>query len=225
MQILLLDAKDALSENICTYLSTRGYIVDFYHRNAAIETTITTLTYHICLLDIDISYAIRFHSLLEIKKNFPNTPVIVMSSDYSIDTIQMAFSIGCSDYLKKPFDLKELELRIKRFIKPIIKPIFNPIPSLIVLSNHYSFDMSSSKLLYDGNVQIFTKNELLFLSLLISKRNQIVNEAEISQYVWNTTYIENTTIRSLISRIRKKMKENFIQSIRGFGYMWVDKHT
>lgn len=217
MKILLFGAKDTLSENIHTYLSTQGYFVDFHHNVA--HHTISSYCMH--LIDIDISYEIRFHFLIEMKKKFPNVPIIVISADHSIETIQMAFSIGCSDYLKKPFDLKELKIRINRFIK---LNYHTPPPSpLIKLSKNYSFNTTSYILLYYEKVQKMTKNELLFLSLLIKKRNQIVNDKEISLYIWNTTSIENTSIRSLVSRIKKKLKEDFIQNIRGFGYMWIDR--
>jgi len=77
-------------------------------------------------------------------------------------------------------------------------------------------------LYYKGLIQAFTKKEKTLLALFMLNRNKFITEEQISLALWNNPFGESATIRSHISRLRKKLKENFIQTYRQEGYMWED---
>jgi DNA-binding response OmpR family regulator len=146
--------------------------------------------------------------------------ILVSQKDRSrlAESLEKALDLGCTDYIKKPFEFKELELKIRQFNKNIF-PIKS---SLITLSDNYTYDTDSSSLYYRGVIQPFTKNEKTLLALFMLNRNKFITEKQISLALWNNPFGRSTAIRSHICRLRKKLNEDFIQTYRQEGYAWED---
>ena len=68
-------------------------------------------------------------------------------------------------------------------------------------------------------VQKFTKRENALIILFVSNLGQIISDENIRSFIWNGEYAEDATIRSLVNRVRHKLKEELIENIRGFGYI------
>ena len=81
------------------------------------------------------------------------------------------------------------------------------------------YDKEVSLLYYDGEIQTFTKREHALVLLFISNLGQIMTDESIQSCIWDGEYVESSTIRSLVNRLRAKLKEELIQNIRGFGYV------
>ena len=218
MKILLLKKNSPLTYTICEYLISVFHTVDYYEKDEDIMNIIHNVPYDMYLIDIPSNDSFEFNYLKIIRENYSKALIIVTSSNQSIESVASAFITGCNDYLKKPFHLKELELRINRFIPFLI----DEKSSIIALNEYYTFDTKTSILFYEGKAQYFTKNESYLISLFIENRNTILTEKQISLYIWNDSMSDYTKIRSLIRHVRKKLRTNFIQNIRGLGYMWVD---
>ena len=218
MKILLLKKNSPLTYAICEYLISVFHTVDYYEKDEDIMNIIHNVPYDMYLIDIPSNDSFEFNYLKIIRENYSKALIIVTSSNQSIESVASAFITGCNDYLKKPFHLKELELRINRFIPFLI----DEKSSIIALNEYYTFDTKTSTLFYEGKAQYFTKNESYLISLFIENRNTILTEKQISLYIWNDSMSDYTKIRSLIRHVRKKLRTNFIQNIRGLGYMWVD---
>lgn len=219
MRILLLENTYSFANSIRNFLTALGNEVTHFDGRVDFVNIIRSAPYDLFLLDIDASNEIGVDCIKGVVKIFPTIPIILLSANHDIETIEKALDLGCSDYLKKPFELKELELRIRRFNINIF-PIKS---SLISLSPNYTYDTNSCSLFYQGEVQIFTKKETILIASFMLNRNKVMTEEQIALSVWNDTRIESTAIRSLVSRCRNKLKEDFIQNFRGIGYRWVDK--
>ena len=142
------------------------------------------------------------------------TPVIFISAMVDIEDISRAFSLGAYDYLKKPFHLKELWLRIER----IASQLESHHRQHIVLSQNYSYEKEKNLLYYYDKPQNLTKKQLLILELLCRNIDMIVSFDKFRSFVWNHEPVDNATIRAEISRLRRTLKEDFIQNIKGIGY-------
>ena len=119
--------------------------------------------------------------------------------------------MGCSDYIKKPFILEEVELRINQILYRDID--YN----LILLSENYSFNLSSMELKHKDKVIDLKTKEQNILYILIKNIGRVVKSETIRDYVWDEVVCENT-LRTQIKRIRAKIEDNFIVNIRNIGY-------
>ena len=87
-----------------------------------------------------------------------------------------------------------------------------------MLSVNYSYSKQDSELYYFGKVQILTKKQILILELLCHNIGMVLSFDKFRSYVWNHEPIDNATIRAEISRLRRVLKEDFIENIKGVGY-------
>jgi len=129
-------------------------------------------------------------------------------------SISRAFDLGCHDYLKKPFHLKELTLRINKLLKTrqINQQHFR-------LSSNYSFDIQTHTLYFQNEPQSLPKRKLQIIALLAKNRSHVVNYDMFREYVYNNHEIDNATIIAEVNRLKKTLKEVFITNIRAIGYM------
>lgn len=220
MKILLLEDEFMLARSIRTYLLARGHLVDHYDNGQDVLEVIETTQHDFYLLDINTPLVGGLECLKHIAKKYPLTPKIIISAYHDVHYISDAFDMGCSDYLKKPFNLKELDIRLQHLTLQVqlmaTETVSDP---LIHLSDHYIFNKESSLLYLDGEIQKFTKREYSLLILFVSNLGQIMTDESIRTFIWNGEEAESSTIRSLVNRVRMKLKENLIQNIRGFGYI------
>ncbi|MBU0632364.1 response regulator transcription factor [bacterium] len=219
MKVLLLEDEFMLSRSISTYLLKCNYFVDYFDNGVDVLETIKNTRHDFYILDINTPLVGGLECLKEITRLYPEVPKIIISAYHDIDNITDAFSLGCSDYLKKPFNLKELELRIAHLTSNVI-PIADIVKSPIIsLSEHYTFDTELNLIYYDGKLQEFTKRENTLLILFVSNLGRIISDENIRSFIWDGEFVENSTIRSLVNRVRTKLKEDLIHNVRGFGYI------
>ncbi len=219
MKVLLLEDEFLLSRSIRTYLLNSGYFVDHYDNGKDVLDIIKTTRHDFYILDINTPLVGGLECLKEIAKLYPEAPKIVISAYHDIEYITEAYSFGCSDYLKKPFNLKELEIRIDHLTSKVPVALDAIIDPIIKLSKHYKFNKETNLLYCDDVVQKFTKRENALIILFVSNLGQIISDENIRSFIWNGEYAEDATIRSLVNRVRHKLKEELIENIRGFGYI------
>lgn len=219
MKILLLEDEFMLARSIRTYLLARGYLVDHFDNGAEVLEIIEKQSHDFYILDINTPLIGGIECLQTIAKKYPNIPKIIISAYHDVEYISEAFSSGCNDYLKKPFNLKELEIRIHHLttqLQSIPEKTYDPI---IRLSKRYTFDKESNYLFYEGEIQMFTPRELSLITMFVSNLGQIMTDESIRSFVWDGEEAEASTIRSLVNRVRNKLKEHLIENVRGFGYV------
>jgi len=214
MKILLLEDDHLLNASICKFLTIKGHSVQSYRDGESALDAIMKTCYDLLLLDINVP-SINGLTLLKIlNKDKIKIPTIFISAIIDIDYISKAFNLGCHDYLKKPFHLKELEIRIDKILQSTYIP-----SSHLRLSNNYSLDMEASVLRFNGEVQIVSNRHLKILILLAKNRNQIVHYVLFQEYAWDNIEIGMPTIRAEINRLKKILKEDIIINVRNMGYM------
>ncbi|MBP6498169.1 MAG: response regulator transcription factor [Campylobacteraceae bacterium] len=214
MKILLLEDELMLRSSIEEYLDALGHKVIAFGNGEEAYEAIKKDIFDLLILDINIpkmSGLSLLKALNEIEHAFPT---IFISANVDIDDIAYAFELGASDYLKKPFHLKELGLRIDKIKKEYaIKTLQH-----VILSQKYVFSKEEQMLFYNNTVQVLTKKQLQILTLLSENIGIIVDFEKFRSFVWNDEPIDNATIRAEISRFRKLLKEDFIINLKGVGY-------
>jgi len=218
MKILLLEDEYMLSRSIQTFLLNQGYLIDCFDNGQDVLDVIGVREYDFYILDINTPLVGGLDCLEIIRKKYPMSPKIIISAYHDINYISDAYNKGCSDYLKKPFNLKELQIRIEHLTSLSKNTTSIEKSSILQLSQHYSFNKETNQLYYNKEVQQFTKREYALILLFVSNLGQIITDESIQSFVWDGEDVENSTIRSLINRVRKKLKEDLLENIRGFGY-------
>lgn len=214
MKILLLEDDKLLNDSIHKFLTIKGHSIQAFRDGESALDAITLNSYDLLLLDINVP-GISGLTLLEIlNEGKKQIPTIFISAIIDIDDISKAFDLGCHDYLKKPFHLKELELRISKLLQSKYIP-----NSHLRLSANYSLDMESFVLRFNGEVQVLSDRHLKMLCLLSKNRNRVVSYTLFQEYAWDDMIVEIPTIRSEVSRLKKILKEDIIINIRNMGYM------
>ena len=214
MKILLVEDDIMLNEMITEYIASTGHVI----KNA--KTGIESLEildkekFDLLILDINLPDIDGFTILENMHEQKRMIPTIYISALIDIEEISRAFDLGCFDYLKKPFHLKELTLRINKILKTRIVPQRHKR-----LSKHYSFDSENMTLLFNNEPHILPKRQLQIIELLAQNRSLVVQYDMFRTYVWNDDYIDNATIRAEVNRVKTVLKEDFIKNIRGSGYM------
>jgi len=214
MKILLLEDEVMLNDSITEYLLTIGHSVSpcFDGENAL--QLLQKENFDLLILDINVP-GIDGLSLLEHLHTLNiHTPTIYISALTDIEDISRAYDLGCYDYLKKPFHLKELSLRIHNI------KLSTDIPRVhLRLSSSYSYDQEKSELLFNTQVQVLSKRQSQIIDLLARNRGRVVDFYQFQNFVWEDTIVDNATIRAEVNRLKKSLKEDFIQNIRALGYM------
>jgi DNA-binding response OmpR family regulator len=214
MKILLLEDEAMLRDTIEEYLNDLGHqVVSFAEGSVALESMDEQM-FDLLILDINVPTITGLEMVERLNAKGRSVPVIFISALIDIDKISQAFELGASDYLKKPFHLKELGLRIDR----IKREQRAKNPQHIILSQNYHYVKDEAQLYYHKQPVDLTKRQLQILTLLCENIDSIVNFERFRSYVWNEEPVDNATIRAEISRFRKTLKEDFIVNIKGVGY-------
>lgn len=216
MKVLLLEDEYLLSRSIRTYLLANDYFVDDFDNGKDALDAIESEAYDFFILDINTPVVGGLEVLSILNTLCPETPKIIISAYHDISYISEAFELGCNDYLKKPFNLKELQIRIERLSA---KGVDTKCDNVIRLSEHYSFHKDTKILYYDNEIEKFSKREHALILLFVSNLGKVLSDENIRSVIWDDEETESSTVRSLVNRVRSKLKEELIENIRGFGYV------
>ena len=201
--ILMIEDDIELAEIISETLEAyKIKVTNFTSPKKAIESLKNNI-YDLVILDLSLPEIDGLEVLKKIRE-FSNIPIIISSARSDFDDKSIAFENGADDYLPKPYDLRELVLRINSNIKRYQKPtkIYE-----IKDNEIYEFDKPLN----------LTTAEFNILSTLIQNKNKIVDKSEL---VYNFES-DLKTVEVLIGRIRKKLKKDCIKTVRGIGYTFV----
>ena len=214
MKILLLEDDKLLADAIRRYMQSIGHMVSPLRNGLEAFNQVQTQTYDLLILDINVPGIDGLAFLEKLQALRINVPVIYISALVDIEDISKAYALGCHDYLKKPFHLKELTLRINRILQTQYVP-----PSHVRLSKYYSFDKEAGVLYFQSQIQTLSRRQTQIIALLAHNRSRVVSYEMFCEYVYHDLLIDVPTIRAEINRLKKVLKENFIVNVRGMGYM------
>lgn len=210
MKIFLLEDDYSLNEAIKEILELENHIVDnFYDGEIAFDNILNNNNYDLYILDINVPNIDGLEVLEKIKSISLNLNVIMISANINIDLIKKAYLLGCDDYLKKPFDLEELVLKLARYQKS---------NNYISLTKDIHFNIFNKELYLKDEKITLTRNEKNLLYLLIKDLGTTISYSQIEDFVYEGKTKSSDSIRSLIKRLRKKLPENLLLNSLNDGY-------
>jgi DNA-binding response OmpR family regulator len=214
MNILLLEDNKKLNDTITKRLKMKGYKVEACYDGAdAVEKIADGFSCFV--LDINVPHIDGIKVLKKIREYYDEIPVIIISASVELDDIKQSYDFGCNDYLKKPFFIDELEIKIEK--------LCGIQDDLISFDTDSYFDYKASLVVINKKEQRLTKKERLLMNLFLTKKNQVLSYESIENYVWEGSFASLESIRSLIRRLRKVLVEDYIQTVVDTGYIFKTK--
>jgi two-component system, OmpR family, response regulator len=211
MKILLLEDNVKLNETITKRLTLNGYNVLSFTDGAIAYEKIAD-GFSCFILDINVPNIDGIKILKKIREYYKSLPVIIISASVELDVIKQSYDIGCNDFLKKPFFIDELEIKIEK--------LCNIQNDKIYFDENCYFDFKTAIIHMNEKEVRLTKKEKLLLNLFLTKKNQVISYESIENYVWEGSFASLESIRSLIRRLRKIIDKDYIHTVVDTGYIF-----
>lgn len=219
MKITLIENSNSLSLSIINFLSTLGHTIIRFDGDADFVDIMREGKPDLYIIDFESVNAIDPECVRCIAKVFPTTPIIIMGRSYQARGVRSNMSEWYSEFIQKPFDFKELEICVRKHDAHIF-PIKS---SLVSLGHTHTYDTHSQTLFQNKEQLALTNKERILISLFIFNKNKPLPQEDISYALYNNPYAESSAIRSMVSRLRRKLDGRFIKSYRSEGYIWEDE--
>jgi len=162
-----------------------------------------------------------FELLKKSRESENKTPAIFLTSLNSIDDVSDGYESGCDDYIRKPFELKELLLRVKTLIK---REFFHFKKENIKVNENIEYDTTTNSLHIDGQEIQLQNKEATLLKLFLQRREEVISHEVILDTLWG--YDEEASddaLRTYIKRLRKIIGKERIISVKRLGYKFTLK--
>lgn len=213
MNVLLIEDDIQLNTTIESFLVFKNHMVTSLIDGYEAITTIDKEKFDLYIIDINLPNV----NGLDIVKYIRNTdlfsPIIIITASMEIDNLKIAFQSGCNEYIKKPFHLEELEIRINKLLNKSTNEIISILPNIT-----YSFDYEELKI--DNEIIRIRKKEKRLLTILLLNINHVVSTEKIINYVWENEIKETYALRQLLSQLKSDLGEYkyLIQTEKNSGY-------
>ena len=220
MRILLIEDDQLLGEGICSSLKYFSYTVDWLTQGKpalAVLTSQNSESFDLVILDLGLPDIDGIELLKKIRSSQNTVPVLVLTARDQIEDKLDGLNTGADDYMVKPFDVRELDARIKALVR---RKSGNSSEQIVI--GKTTLDCSARKLnCADKNFDL-TRREYPIIRAFFENPDKIFSreKLESQSYGWSDE-VESNALEVHIHNIRKKLGNNAIKTIRGVGYMLV----
>lgn len=217
-RLLLLEDDPNLSESVSEYLEDHGFDVVCVYDAAEAEDALFEHKFDLLLLDVNVPGGDGFSLLKDSRSGGNATPAIFITSLNAMNDVEKGFESGGDDYLRKPFELKELLLRVRTILK---RNFFHNPTETVELGDAITYDIQNQILLIGGHEQSLQLKEHKLLKLFIQHRNELLSHETIMEHLWD--YDETPSdgsLRTYIKTLRKYLGKDRIVSHKRLGYQF-----
>jgi len=214
MKILIIDDNEKLNSIMKQFLELKNYNVTSISNPKKAIKLIDKKKFDLYIIDIHLPHINGLDIVKYIRSKDLNIPIIMITSSLEVENFITAFKNGANEFIKKPFHLEELEIRINNLFDKQMAT------NLIKINSHLSFDLLNQELYLDNKLVKLRKKENRLLTILLKNKNNIVPKEDIISYVWENAKKDSYPLRQLVSSIKKKVPElkDYIQSFTSKGY-------
>jgi DNA-binding response OmpR family regulator len=213
MKVLLVEDDNQLNTTVNKFLQLLNYtVVTAFDGEDAINL-IDEHSFDVYIIDINLPKISGLEIVKYIRNKDLTSPIIIMTASLEVDNFVSAYDNGCSEYIKKPFHLKELEIRMQHLLQESSSDI-------IVINDRIKYDFSNEELKIDNATIRLRKKVNRVLQILLKNIDHTVKTEDIISYVWENEIKESYPLRQLVTDLRKELhiETNHIISQPGIGY-------
>ena len=214
MRILLIEDTPGLGEAVRDQIADDGHAVDWVQRLAQADAGVRTASYDLILLDLMLPDGRGLDFLKQRRKAGDTTPVIILTARDQVSDRIDGLNAGADDYLVKPFDLSELSARIAAVAR---RYRGNPNPQMKI--GALQIDLSAKSIHRDNKLIELTAREWALFEAFIQKPDILLSKSQLEDHLYAFGDVfESNTIEVYVSRLRKKLGSDLIETVRGMGY-------
>lgn len=226
LDLLLVEDEPDLGLVLSQYLRFKGIPVSWSPSAEIALEFFMKKPYQLVIIDVQLPNMDGFELARQISKINPGQAFFFLTALNDKDDRMEGLELGAIDFISKPFDMEELILKIKNFMKTKVESVAEPVLNEPVHIGSITFLKERVTLIFsDGNQAKLTVREAEILDILIRNKNQLVPKKDILMQLWgDTDYFNGKSLEVFISRIRKILSgENHIRidSVYGAGYIFV----
>lgn len=215
MRLLLVEDNQPLAEAICLGLKGLGHTVDAVHTAEHGLLSIETESFDVVLLDINLPKMSGLDLLKKIREQHIHTAVIMLTArDTTADKIT-GLDLGADDYLVKPFELDELDARLRAVIRRLSGSEVNALTR-----GDINMDIQGRVVKLNDEIINLSRKEFNVLQILLEANGRVVTTTALESklYSWDEE-ISSNSIQVHISNLRKKLGKESIKTLIGIGYV------
>ena len=175
-KILLLEDDANLNETVTEFLEDEGYEVESTYDGYEAQDKMYESKFDLLLLDVNTPGINGFELLKEARENEVVAPAIFITSLDGVDDLERGFNSGCDDYIRKPFVLKELLIRIETLLR---RGFFHEANEMISLGDGIEYNTKSNELLVDGVAETLGNKESALFKLFMQHPNEVLSHERI----------------------------------------------
>jgi two-component system, OmpR family, response regulator len=215
MRVLLVEDDEVLGDAVRTYVRRQGHAVDWAMNREATEASLAAAPYDLVLLDLRLPDGNGIDILKKMRGWRDATPVIIMTAHDQVSDRIAGLNAGADDYLVKPVDLGELQARIQAVSR---RYGAQPLPE-VTIGTLKIFVAERRLVSADGTDISLSSREWAVLDRLIARRHAIVSKGQIEEALYEFgAEVESNTVEVYVSRLRRKLGKDAIETVRGLGY-------
>ncbi|KKB86622.1 transcriptional regulator [Devosia limi DSM 17137] len=214
MRILVVEDDTNLNRQLKEALTEAGYAVDVAFDGEEGHFLGDTEPYDAIVLDIGLPQMDGLSVLEKWRRSGKTTPVILLTArDRWSDKVQ-GIDAGADDYVAKPFHMEEVLARVRALVRRAAGHASNEI-----VAGSVRLDARSGKVTVDGQSVKLTSHELRLLSYLMHHKGKVISRTELTEHLYDQDFDrDSNTIEVFVGRLRKKLPDECIQTVRGLGY-------
>jgi len=215
VRILLVEDDTMIGKSVQIGLKREGYAVDWVRDGIAAELALGNGVYELLLLDLGIPRKSGLEVLTGLRARRDTIPVLVLTARDAVSDRVKGLDAGADDYLVKPFDLEELNARIRALVRrqggraePVIE------------HGKLKVNPSTHEVSLDGAAVTLSAREFALLSALLERPGMPLSRAQLEEriYGWGEE-VESNTVEVYIHSLRRKLGSEWIVNVRGVGYL------
>jgi two-component system OmpR family response regulator len=217
MRILIVEDDPVLSDGLTRSLRESDYAVDSATDGAAADQILSTHSFDVVILDLGLPKLEGYEVLRRLRRRGSKTPVLILTALDALEDRVKGLDLGADDYLTKPFDLPELEARVRALIRR-----GQSGGGSLLSHGALTLDIAGRRALLDGEPLELSAREIGVLEVLMLRSGRVVNKDQLAEelYGWDEDVSANA-IEVYVHRLRRKLEPAgvTIRTIRGLGYL------
>jgi two-component system OmpR family response regulator len=214
MRILLIEDDPGLGNAVRDQIAAEGHMPDLAPTLSYARDLLATMPYDLILLDLGLPDGRGIDFLRALRAKGSATPVMILTAHDRITERIEGLNAGADDYMVKPFDLAELSARIAAVAR---RYAGNPNP--LITLGALKIDLAAHAIHGPKGQIDLSQREWIIFEALLQRPGQIVSKSQIEDQIYAfDSEVESNTIEVYVSRLRKKLGKDVVQTLRGMGY-------
>lgn len=226
ISILIAEDEKKIADALRQGLEENGFLVQLAYDGDLALKLFRSSEFQLVIADINLPGMNGYELCKSIRNLAPAVPVIMLTAMSSVEDKIEGFDAGADDYIVKPFDFRELLIRIRA----LLKRLHNTVPTgTLLLAGDLQMNLDSKQVTRAGKEVQLTAKEFQLLEYMLRNKNRVLSRADIALQVWDVDFDTRTNVIDVyVNYLRKKIDKGFDQPLIhtqvGMGYVLKDKN-